>query len=105
MFGRGSRPSSGTLSGSPRRETRAPVGPYFPAALTDVIGVGGLAADGKAWFTNFGGWVDACAPAIDVISTFFCDFTETIDGDELRRYEQLGTLEWNELRRAEGGGE
>ena len=35
--------------------------PYFPAALPDVIGVGGLAADGKAWFTNFGGWVDACA--------------------------------------------
>ncbi len=52
--------------------------PYFPAALPDVIGVGGLAADGKAWFTNFGGWVDACAPAIDVVSTFFNDFDETL---------------------------
>jgi subtilisin family serine protease len=45
--------------------------PYFPAALPDVIGVGGLAADGKAWFTNFGGWVDACAPGVDVRSTFY----------------------------------
>ena len=52
--------------------------PYFPAALPDVIGVGGLAADGKAWFTNFGGWVDACAPAIDVVSTFFNHFDETL---------------------------
>jgi subtilisin family serine protease len=45
--------------------------PYFPAALADIVGVGGLGQDAKAWFTNFGGWVDACAPAIDVISTFF----------------------------------
>ena len=45
--------------------------PYFPAALPDVVGVGGLAQADKAWFTNFGGWVDACAPAIDVVSTFF----------------------------------
>ena len=45
--------------------------PYFPAALHDVVGVGGLGQADKAWFTNFGGWVDACAPAIDVISTFF----------------------------------
>jgi hypothetical protein len=45
--------------------------PYFPAALADVVGVGGLGQADKAWFTNFGGWVDACAPAIDVISTFF----------------------------------
>ncbi len=52
--------------------------PYFPAALPDVIGVGGLAADGKAWFTNFGGWVDACAPAVDVVSTFFTSFDEIL---------------------------
>ena len=57
--------------------------PYFPAALPGVIAVGGLAADGQAWFSNFGGWVDACAPAIDVVSTFFEDFTEKIDGVEI----------------------
>lgn len=44
---------------------------YFPAACPDIVGVGGLGQADKAWFTNFGGWVDACAPAIDVVSTFF----------------------------------
>ena len=67
--------------------------PYFPAALPDVIGVGGLAADGKAWFTNFGGWVDACAPAVDVVSTFFTNFQETVDGKKARKYE--GWARWS----------
>lgn len=67
--------------------------PHFPAALPDVIGVGGLAADGKAWFTNFGGWVDACAPAVDVVSTFFTDFQETIDGADTRHY--TGWARWS----------
>ncbi|CAN5828579.1 hypothetical protein BH24ACT5_BH24ACT5_05360 [soil metagenome] len=67
--------------------------PYFPAALPGVIGVGGLAADGKAWFTNFGGWVDACAPAIDVVSTFFADFTEEIEGHPTRQY--TGWARWS----------
>ena len=53
--------------------------PYFPAALPERGSASaGLAADGKAWFTNFGGWVDACAPAINVVSTFFNDFDETL---------------------------
>jgi subtilisin family serine protease len=67
--------------------------PYFPAALPDVIAVGGLATDGKAWFTNFGGWVDACAPAVDVVSTFFTDFQETVDGKKTRKYE--GWARWS----------
>jgi len=67
--------------------------PYFPAGLTDVISVGGLAADGKAWFSNFGGWVDACAPAVDVVSTFFEDFTEMIDRKEHRHYD--GWARWS----------
>ena len=54
--------------------------PYFPAALPGIIGVGGLDRGGPAWFTNFGSWVDACAPAVDVVSTFFNDVTETVDG-------------------------
>jgi Subtilase family len=49
--------------------------PYFPAGLSDVKGIGAVAAAGRAWFSNFGGWVDACAPGIDVVSTFF-DFSE-----------------------------
>jgi subtilisin family serine protease len=67
--------------------------PYYPAALAGVIAVGGLAADGKAWFTNYGSWVDACAPAVDVVSTFFNDFTETIDGRPNRVYE--GWARWS----------
>lgn len=53
--------------------------PYYPAALDDVIGVGALGEDGRAWFSNFGGWVDACAPGIDVVSTFFMDWDEKSD--------------------------
>jgi hypothetical protein len=87
-FGRGIMTLLGDALGIAAAGNQSTCRPYFPAALTDVIGVGGLAADGKAWFTNFGGWVDACAPAIDVTSTFFCDFTETIKGEEFRRYEQ-----------------
>ncbi len=45
--------------------------PYFPAAWPSIVGVGALGEGDKAWFTNFGGWVDACAPGIDVVSTFF----------------------------------
>ena len=52
--------------------------PYFPAGLADVKGVGAVAASGRAWFSNFGGWVDACAPGVDVVSTFF-GFSEDLD--------------------------
>ncbi len=45
--------------------------PTYPAALPGVVGVGGLAAYGPAAFTNWGPWVRACAPAVDVVSTFF----------------------------------
>ena len=34
--------------------------PYYPAALPGVIGVGGLDQGGRAAFSNFGPWVDAC---------------------------------------------
>jgi subtilisin family serine protease len=62
--------------------------PYFPAALPGVIGVGGTDRGGPAWFSNFGSWVDACAPAIDVVSTFFNDLTETIPGRPDRRFQE-----------------
>jgi len=44
---------------------------YWPAALPDVVAVGALDSGGRAWFSNFGGWVDACAPGVDVRSTFY----------------------------------
>ena len=67
--------------------------PYFPAALPDVIGVGGLAVSGRAWFSNFGSWVDACAPAIDVVSTFFTGLTERLHGEPRRHFD--GWARWS----------
>jgi hypothetical protein len=52
--------------------------PYWPAALPDVVAVGGTVdgtVDGgyeprRAEFSNYGDWVDACAPAVDIQSTY-----------------------------------
>lgn len=54
--------------------------PAFPAALPEVVAVGGLDAAGRAPFSNYGSWVDACAPSVDVVSTFFTHFDEDIEG-------------------------
>jgi subtilisin family serine protease len=67
--------------------------PYFPAALPGVIGVGGLDRAGPAWFTNFGCWVDACAPAVDSVSTFFADVTERFPGQPDRHFS--GWARWS----------
>ena len=47
--------------------------PSYPAAFPDVIAVGALGPAGPAHFTNYGPWVRACAPGVDVVSTFFDD--------------------------------
>jgi subtilisin family serine protease len=46
--------------------------PFWPAALKGVVAVAALdAADGSAApFSNFGWWVDACAPGVRALSTF-----------------------------------
>ncbi|NAZ86571.1 S8 family peptidase [Kineococcus indalonis] len=51
--------------------------PTLPAALPGVVGVGAIGPDGAAPFTNFGPWVRACAPGVDVVSTFFTRFDGT----------------------------
>jgi subtilisin family serine protease len=50
----------------------------WPAALKRVIAVAALDKTGKqrAAFSNYGWWVDACTPAVDVLSTFV-EFAET----------------------------
>lgn len=48
--------------------------PQYPAAFPGVIAVGGLGPDGPAPWTNYGDWVDACAPGTDLVSSFFEDF-------------------------------
>ena len=45
--------------------------PAWPAAHAEVLGVGALDSDRRAWFSNFGSWVGACAPGVMVHSTFF----------------------------------
>jgi subtilisin family serine protease len=45
--------------------------PTWPASFENVVGVGALGPNGPAWFTNYGPWVNACAPGVDVVSTFF----------------------------------
>lgn len=49
----------------------------YPAALPSVIGVAALGPTGPAPWSNYGKWVDACAPGADIVSSFFAEF----DGD------------------------
>jgi subtilisin family serine protease len=48
--------------------------PQYPAALDEVIGVGAVGPGGPPEWTNYGEWVDACAPGVDLVSAFFADF-------------------------------
>jgi hypothetical protein len=45
--------------------------PSYPAAFPGVVSVGALGPNGPASFTNYGPWVRACAPGVDVVSSFF----------------------------------
>jgi subtilisin family serine protease len=44
--------------------------PFWPAALKPVIAVAALDGEDRAWFSNYGWWVDACAPGVDVASCY-----------------------------------
>jgi hypothetical protein len=59
--------------------------PSYPGALPDVIAVGAIGPDGPAFFTNYGSWVRACAPGIDIVSTFFTG-TDTADAADLAEW-------------------
>jgi hypothetical protein len=54
--------------------------PQYPAAYDGVIAVGAVGPDGPTPWTNYGEWVDACAPGADLVSSFFDKF----DGPEPR---------------------
>ncbi|NKZ04581.1 S8 family peptidase [Actinomadura latina] len=44
--------------------------PFWPAAMKPVIGVAALDGGERAWFSNHGWWVDACAQGVGVAGTF-----------------------------------
>ena len=72
--------------------------PVYPAALPGVVGVGALAADGPAAFTNYGPWVDVCAPGVGIVSTFFTDFDSRVPvgPDGVERYDAYrGWARWS----------
>lgn len=48
--------------------------PPLPAALPNVVSVGAIGPNGPAAFSNYGPWVKACAPGVDLLSTFFTNF-------------------------------
>jgi subtilisin family serine protease len=45
--------------------------PCYPAAFDEVIAVAALGPGGPAGFSNYGDWIRACAPGVDLVSTFF----------------------------------
>jgi hypothetical protein len=71
--------------------------PYWPAAHPDVIGVAATnrRGNGRAWFSNWGSWLDCCTRGQDVFSTFI-DWTGRIDGAPETDVEDFqGWATWN----------
>ena len=64
----------------------------YPAAMPSVIGVAGLGPTGPAEWSNYGPWVDACAPGTDLVSSFFARFDGGLpringfDADDFREW-------------------
>lgn len=48
--------------------------PQYPGAYDSVVAVGAVGPDGPPPWTNYGEWVDACAPGVDLVSSFFATF-------------------------------
>lgn len=55
---------------------------HISGGLPRVVSVGALGPYGPAHFTNYGPWVRACAPDVDVISTFFTEWESPILASE-----------------------
>jgi Subtilase family len=59
-----------------------------------VIGVAALGPTGPAEWSNYGPWVDACAPGTDLVSSFFARFdgdVPPINGIDTDDFEQWAT--------------
>lgn len=71
--------------------------PYWPAAHPDVIGVAATnrRGNGRAWFSNWGSWLDCCTRGQDVFSTFI-DWEGGLDGAPSSDREDFqGWATWN----------
>lgn len=78
--------------------------PLYPAASPQVVAVTALDGENLAEFSNRGPWVDACAPGVDVRSTFI-DWQgplappprpgEVVDPASLRTQDFRGWARWS----------
>ena len=69
-------------------------GPSSPPALSEVVAAGRSTAPAELRSRIHEPWVDACAPAVDVVSTFFTDFPG---------FEGWAAWSGTSFRRTEGG--
>ncbi|MEO3827873.1 S8/S53 family peptidase [Actinomadura sp. B10D3] len=67
--------------------------PFWPAAMKPVIAVAALDGADRAWFSNYGWWVDACAQGVGVASTFvrFDGRRTAVDGIDPDRFDGYAT--------------
>jgi len=54
--------------------------PTYPACLPGVISVGSIEPNGRAYYSNHGDWVRACAPGTDLTSAFFKKYNGGMPG-------------------------
>ena len=52
----------------------------YPACLPGVISVGSIESNGRAYYSNHGDWVRACAPGTDLTSAFFNRYNGAMPG-------------------------
>ena len=68
----------------------------YPAAFSGVVSVGALGPSAPAAFSNWGSWVRACAPGVDLVSNFFANVDdEKTDEGGINPSEFEGWATWS----------